>query len=73
MAKRTYYPPKTFDDDLANFVALYKAKQWSFSGIDGAALLQDAGRQREERIEHDALEIEYQRVHEEFGIAQEKR
>ena len=31
---RTYYPSKTFDDDLEAFVELAKREGWHFSGID---------------------------------------
>ena len=31
-SKKTYYPPRTFDDDLELFVTLYEQKGWAFSG-----------------------------------------
>ena len=71
--KKTYYPAKTFDDDLDGFAKLFKSKGWSFSNIDGQQLVTDAVTQREERAEHDALESKYFHVHETFGIAQEAR
>src|SRR5205085_143297 len=40
--KRTYYPPKTFDDDLTGLVNLYGQKKWSFSNIDIKVLGKDA-------------------------------
>lgn len=72
-SKKTYYPKKTFDDDLAAFVALYVKKGWSFSNVDAATLQTDATAQREEREAHDALESEYNALHEDFGINQEAR
>jgi hypothetical protein len=71
--KKTYYPSKTFDDDLAAFAALYQKKGWSFSGVDTATLLGDPVRQRDERLEHDRLETEYLAIHTSFGEAQEER
>lgn len=71
--KRTYYPPKTFDDDLATFVKLFRSKSWSFSGVDVDQLEKDVPEQREERTAHDELESQYLALHESFGIAQEER
>ena len=71
--KKTFYPPKTFDDDLDAFVKLFFAKGWSFSGVDGAVLKDDPDKQRAERAAHDALEGEYLNLHEAFGVAQEAR
>jgi hypothetical protein len=70
---KTYYPPKTFDDDLAGLVNLYKAKKWAFSGVDLALLAKDVSAQRSERTSHDQLEAEFSHVHETFGQAQEQR
>ncbi|MCC6521559.1 MAG: hypothetical protein IT373_02760 [Polyangiaceae bacterium] len=71
--KKTYYPPKTFDDDLANLAALFQQKGWAFSGVDTAQLGTDAAGQRTERSAHDALEIQWNKLHEAFGIAQAQR
>jgi hypothetical protein len=71
--KKTYYPPKTFDDDLEGFVKLYEKKGWSFSGVDTVKLKEDAQVQRVERADHDQLEGEYLAEHERFGMAQEER
>ncbi|MBI5481473.1 MAG: hypothetical protein HY906_21625 [Deltaproteobacteria bacterium] len=71
--KRTYYPPKTFDDDLAAFAALAKSKGWTFSGVDFGRIEADGPAQRQERSDHDALEGQYNRMHEAFGLAQEER
>ena len=71
--RKTYFPQRTFDDDLSALAALFVAKGWSFAGIDGNTLQQDANQQREERAAHDALEASYRNTHEAFGVAQEKR
>jgi hypothetical protein len=71
--KRTYFPQKTFDDDLSAFVQLVQSAGWTFSGVDVAQLAQDAVEQREERARHDAAQIEYERLHETFALAQEER
>jgi hypothetical protein len=70
---KTYYPPKTFDDDLASLVELYKNENWSFSGVDFTQLTKDAGNQRDERLAHDGLQIQFDKVHQQFGEAQEAR
>jgi hypothetical protein len=72
-SKKTYYPPKTFDDDLDGLVKLFETKGWSFSGVDLAALKTDRDAQRTERSDHDALEGKYLAAHESFGQAQEER
>lgn len=71
--KKTYYPPKTFDDDLEGLIDLYVAKGWSFSGVDLEALKADKETQRSERRDHDALESQYLSEHERYGLAQEAR
>ncbi|GMV40994.1 MAG: hypothetical protein AMXMBFR64_27100 [Myxococcales bacterium] len=73
MAKKVFFPPKTFDDDLTAFVDLYEAKKWTFSGIDKDVLLADAPEQRKQRKEHDELEIKYTNVRETFIREQEAR
>ena len=71
--KKTYYPTKTFDDDIDAFSKLYKEKGWTFSNIDPTQLDKDAAEQRTERAAHDALESKYTHAHETFGVAQEQR
>ena len=71
--KKTYYPPKTFDDDLEGLVLLFEEKGWVFSGVDVTALKTDQTEQRSERAVHDALEGKYLAEHERFGLAQEDR
>ncbi|MBI2568693.1 MAG: hypothetical protein HYV63_16855 [Candidatus Schekmanbacteria bacterium] len=73
LAKKTYYPSKTFDDDLAGFVDLFKQRGWMFSGTDPATLEQDAAAQREQRAAHDALERQYLAAHQQLGVDQEAR
>ena len=68
--KRTYYPPKTFDDDLDALARLFQSKGWEFSGVDTAALFENAEAQREERAEHDRVRSEFAALHETFGLAQ---
>lgn len=70
---KTYYPPKTFDDDLAGFVELYKASGWTFSNVDVNDLINDASKQRDERLAHDAAEVQYSKQHVNFGESQEQR
>lgn len=71
--KKTYYPAKTFDDDIDAFSKLFKDKGWSFSNIDGKQLAKDAVEQRTERAAHDAILSQYTNVHETFGVDQEQR
>lgn len=71
--KRTYYPSKSFDDDLDALAQLAKSENWFFSGIDVAKLLQDAIDQRAERVQHDTLQAQFNKLHETFGLAQEGR
>lgn len=71
--RKTYYPPRTFDDDLDGFVKLCEAKGWNFSGVDLARLKADLESQRVERTEHDAIEGRYLAEHEKFGLAQQER
>lgn len=71
--KRTYFPKKTFDDDLDAFGQLASSAGWNFSGVDIVQLVQDAADQRTERARHDAAQLEFDRLHEEFGLAQEAR
>lgn len=73
MAKKVFFPPKTFDDDLAAFVQLYKDKGWDFSGVETEALLADADLQRTQRAEHDGVELKYVSLHETFIRDQEAR
>ncbi|MCK9460766.1 MAG: hypothetical protein M0R80_14095 [Proteobacteria bacterium] len=68
--KKTYYPAKTFDDDLDGLARLFQSKGWEFSGVDTTALIAGAEEQRTERAEHDALRREYAAMHEKFGLAQ---
>jgi hypothetical protein len=70
---RTYYPPKTFDDDLAALVALYKTSKWSFSNVDLAQLQQDATAQRTQRASFDAAQAAFDAQHVQFGSDQEAR
>src|SRR5437660_1480203 len=73
-ARKTYYPAKTFDDDLVGLGKLFKTHKWSFSGVkSGADLEKSGGTQRKERKQHDAVESHYLALHESFGLAQETR
>ena len=72
-SKKTYFPQKTFDDDLDAFAQLGSSHGWVFSGVDFDQLRQDAIDQREERAKFDAAELEYHRMREAFGMAQEAR
>lgn len=70
---KTYFPAKTFDDDLDGLVGLYMGKKWQFSGVDLVQLEKDAGEQRAARKEFDSLEAQYLGAREKFGIGQEAR
>jgi hypothetical protein len=70
---KTYYPAKTFDDDLVALVDLFAKNKWSFSGVDLSQLKSDTGDQRAERKEHDAAEIAWNETHHTFGVAQAAR
>jgi hypothetical protein len=69
----TYFPAKTFDDDLVGLVTLMVKEGWSFSNVDLAQLQKDAQDQRQERLDHDALEGQYLKVHKKFGTDQAAR
>ncbi len=71
--KRTYYPSRTFDDDLDAFAQLAKAENWNFPGVDAATIAQDSIDQRSERARLDAAESQFYRLHETFGLAQQAR
>ena len=53
--RKTYYPTKTFDDELDALARLCQAKGWDFPGIGLEQILADAEAQRTERAAHDAL------------------
>ncbi len=71
--KHTYYPSKTFDDDLDAFAQLAKAENWNFPGVDVATIAEDSIAQRSERAQHDAAESQFDKLHETFGLAQQAR
>jgi len=71
--KKTYFPKKTFDDDLAGLAALIKEKGWQFSGVDVGQLGKDAEDQRSARGAFDAQEALYLGAKEKFGVEQEAR
>jgi hypothetical protein len=71
--KRTYYPTKTFDEDLNGFAQLATTEGWQFPGVDVAQIATDATNQRNERLQHDASESQFDKLHETFGLAQEAR
>ena len=71
--KKTYYPAKTFDDDLEGLVGLCADNGWSVPKIDQNDLAVSVAKQRTDRVEHDKLELQYLKVHQQFGIDQEKR
>jgi len=73
MRGKTYYPAKTFDDDLVALVDLFKTNEWAFSGVDITQLESDSVSQREERQAYDADEAEWRKTRAEFGIRTEMR
>ena len=70
---KTFYPPKTFDDDLVALVDLYKSSKWSFSNVDLNQLTKDSKDQRTARQAFDALQAQYDKAHAQFGSDQEAR
>ena len=70
---KTFYPQKTFDDDLVALVDLYTSSKWSFTNVDLKELKQDSLDQRAERQAFDALQAQYDKAHADFGAAQEAR
>ena len=70
---KTYYPPKTFDDDLAGLVKLATDSKWAFTNVDFKQLAKDVIEQRTQRGEHDAAEVQFDHLHETFGMQQEAR
>lgn len=71
--RKTYYPSKTFDDDFAAFVEMAVSNNWAFPGISAADLKAEVKAQRADRAKHDALELQYLKEHERFGVAQAER
>lgn len=72
-SKRTFFPRRTFEHDLYDFVQFAKRERWQFSGIDFEQLLLDANNQSNERAEIDALETRLASLRDSFAIAQEQR
>ena len=70
---RTYFPSKSFDDDLVALVDLYEKGRWVFSGVDLDQLRTDARLQREERLAHDAAEAAWLKLKREFEVSTESR
>ena len=71
--RRTYFPSKSFDDDLVALVDLFMKSRWVFSGVDLAQLREDAHLQRAERLAHDAAEAAWLKARKEFGVQTEAR
>lgn len=71
--KKTYFPQRTFDDDLEALSQLAASAGWNFTGVDFAQLAKDATEQRTERAQHDAEQLAFSHTRETFGIAQEAR
>jgi hypothetical protein len=71
--RRTFYPPKEFDDKFDALAALVATEGWELPGISAALLSEEAAAQRSERDEHDARRREFLALHEEFGLAQRAR
>ena len=71
--KKTYYPPKSFDDAIDGFAELCRKNGWNFPSITAEQLHKDAIAQIEERKAHDKAEREFNALHETFGVNQELR
>jgi len=67
---KTFYPPKTIDDDLEDLDQLIDTNGWGFLGAAAAQLHADAEAQRRGRAEHEALRSQWLALHERFGLAQ---
>jgi len=70
---KTFYPPKTFDDDLVALVDLYSSSKWSFTNVNLKQLTQDSKDQRSERQAFDALDKPTQAAVLKAGAAAETR
>ena len=68
--RRTFYPPKEFDDKIDALAVLLATEGWELPGSTAAMLAEEAAAQRTERDEHDARRREFLALHEEFGLAQ---
>jgi hypothetical protein len=71
--KRTYYPPKEFEQELVDLAKLAQEKGWDFPGDAVAQLVADAEAQHAERAAHEAARIAFVAEHETFGLAQQAR
>jgi hypothetical protein len=71
--RKTYYPSKTFDDELDALARLFQSKGWQFADGVIEQLALDALAQREERAAHDTVRSQYVAAHEAFGLAQLER
>lgn len=71
--KRTYFPQRNFDDTFSAFVDMCVQNKWEFPGIPLKQLQESVKAQRLERSTHDALQLQYRKLHESFGVAQAQR
>ncbi len=65
LTKRTFYPPKSFDQDLLAFAPLAKDEGWHFSGVDLDQLARDAAEQSAQRAQYDCAEGQFNAIREE--------
>lgn len=71
--KRTFYPPRTFEQDLQTFVQLASEQGWHFSGVDLDQLARDAVEQARERAAFDEAEAQFLATRERFALGQDSR
>jgi hypothetical protein len=71
--KRTFFPQRNFDDTFAAFVDMCVHNKWEFPGIPLKMLQDSVKAQRQERSAHDAMQLQYRKLHESFGISQAQR
>ena len=71
--KKTYFPQRNFDDTFSAFVDMCAQNKWEFPGIPLKRLQESVRAQRLERSTHDALQLQYRKLHESFGVAQAQR
>jgi len=68
--KKTYYPSKQFEKELADLSNLAQDKGWDFPGDAVAQLVADADAQHAERAALEASRIALVAQHETFGLKQ---
>jgi hypothetical protein len=68
--KKTFYPPKGFEKEIADLTKPVQDKGWEFPGNAVAQLAADSEAQHAERADLEAARIALVAMHETFGLAQ---